>query len=103
MPLWTVEAPKRVGSNEIVVHPSFGKLPHILVRVQMVSSEKHNQPSTAPYPAPQMDLYRNMTIKDLIRTMEKLRTQVVDGRRILFPRTKREKQIYAAFGISPPL
>lgn len=49
------------------------------------------------------DLYLNMTIKDLIRTMEKLRTQVVDGRRILFPLTKRQKQIYAAFGISPPV
>jgi len=49
------------------------------------------------------DLYRNMTIKDLIRTMEKLRTQIVDGRRILFPLTKRQKQIYAVFGISPPV
>lgn len=49
------------------------------------------------------DLYRYMTIKDLIRTMEKLRIQIVDGRRILFPLTKRQKQIYAAFGISPPV
>ena len=49
------------------------------------------------------DLYRHMTIKDVIRTMEKLRTQVVDGRRILFPLTKRQKRIYAAFGISPPV
>lgn len=49
------------------------------------------------------DLYQSMTIKDLIRTMEKLRTQLVDGRRILFPLTKRQKQIYAAFGISPPV
>jgi hypothetical protein len=48
-------------------------------------------------------LYRHMTIKDLIRTMEKLKTQIVDGRRILFPLTKRQKQIYAAFGISPPV
>jgi hypothetical protein len=48
------------------------------------------------------NLYRSMTIKDLIRTMEKLRTQIVDGRRILFPLTKRQKQICAAFGISPP-
>jgi hypothetical protein len=49
------------------------------------------------------DLYRSMTMKDLIRTMEKLRTQIVDGRRIPFPLTKRQKQIYAAFGISPPV
>ncbi|MFW5718206.1 MAG: hypothetical protein ACOC0E_12260 [Spirochaetota bacterium] len=49
------------------------------------------------------DLCRNMTVKDLIRTTGKLRTRVVDGRRILFPLTKRQKQIYAAFGISPPV
>ncbi|MEX2443720.1 MAG: hypothetical protein WD492_08960 [Alkalispirochaeta sp.] len=49
------------------------------------------------------DLYRYMTIKDLIRTMEKPRTQIADGRRILFPLTKRQKQIYAAFEISPPV
>ena len=47
-------------------------------------------------------LYRNMTMKDLIRTMEKLRTQVIDGRRILFPLTKRQKNIYKTFGILPP-
>jgi hypothetical protein len=35
--------------------------------------------------------------------MEKLRIQIVDGRRILFPLTKGQKQICAAFGISPPV
>jgi len=34
-------------------------------------------------------LYKTMTMKELIRTMEKLRTQVIDGRRSLFPMTKR--------------
>jgi transposase len=47
--------------------------------------------------------YRTMTMKDLIRTMEKLRTQVIDGRRILFPLTKRQKEIYQAFEVSPPV
>ena len=49
------------------------------------------------------NLYRYMTIKDPIRTMEKLRIQIVDGRRILFPLTKRQTQTYAAFGISSPV
>ena len=49
------------------------------------------------------DLYPFMTIKDLIRTMEKLRTQTVVSRRILFPLTERQKQIYVTSGISPPV
>jgi len=49
------------------------------------------------------DLYKHMTIKDLIRTMEKLRTQIIDGKRILFPLTKKQKEIYKAFGISAPV
>lgn len=39
-------------------------------------------------------LYKQMTMKDLIRTMEKLRTQVIDDRRILFPLTKKQRGIY---------
>jgi len=48
-------------------------------------------------------LYRTMTMKDLIKTMEKLRTQVIDGRRILFPLTKRQKEIYKAFAVPIPV
>jgi hypothetical protein len=48
-------------------------------------------------------LYDKMTMKDLIRTMEKLRTQVIDDRRILFPLTRRQKDIYRAFDIAPPV
>ena len=48
-------------------------------------------------------LYQTMTMKELIRTMEKLRTQVIDGRRILFPMTKRQREIYQAFGVAPPV
>jgi len=35
--------------------------------------------------------------------MEKLRTQVIDGRRILFPLTKRQKEIYKAFAVPIPV
>ena len=48
-------------------------------------------------------LYKTMTMKELIRTMEKLRTQVIDNRRILFPMTKRQREIYQAFAVSPPV
>ena len=37
----------------------------------------------------------------LIRTMEKLRTQVIGGRRVLFPMIKRQREIYQAFGVAP--
>ena len=49
------------------------------------------------------DLYKTMTMKDLIKTMEKLRTQVIDDRRILFPLTKRQKNIYKVFGVPLPV
>jgi transposase len=47
-------------------------------------------------------LYEKMTMKELIRTLEKLRTQVIDDRRILFPLTRKQKDIYRAFDILPP-
>ena len=49
------------------------------------------------------NLYRTMTITSLIRTLEKQRTQIIDRRRILFPLTKRQKEIYAAFGVPAPV
>jgi len=48
-------------------------------------------------------LYDRMTMKDLIRTMEILRTQVIDDRRILFPLTKKQREIYEAFGQPLPV
>jgi hypothetical protein len=35
--------------------------------------------------------------------MEKLRTQVIDDRRILFPLTKKQREIYEAFGLPLPV
>ncbi len=48
-------------------------------------------------------LYKSLTMKELIRMLEKLRTQVIHGRRTLFPLIKQKKFIYKAFGISPPV
>ena len=48
-------------------------------------------------------LYKAMTMKKLIRTIEKLCTQVIDGRRSLFPMTKRQWETYHAFGAAPPV
>ena len=47
-------------------------------------------------------LYDTMTMKDLIRTMEKPGTQVIDDRKILFPLAKKQREIYEAFGLPLP-
>lgn len=46
------------------------------------------------------DLYKKMTMKKLLMTMSKLRVQIVNGTRILFPLTKDQKGIYKAFMLS---
>lgn len=48
-------------------------------------------------------LYGKMTMKKLILTLTKLRLQIVNGVRILFPVTKTQRTIYEAFGISEPV
>jgi transposase len=48
-------------------------------------------------------LYRDMTMKELIRTLEKLRLQYIAGNRILYPLSKGRKDILSAFAFSPPL
>ena len=48
-------------------------------------------------------LYKTMTMKKLINTLEKLRVQYLGGTRILFPVTKEQKDIYVAFGFKEPL
>jgi len=42
-------------------------------------------------------------MKDLTRTMEKLRAQVIDDRRIQFTLTKKQREIYEAFGLPLPV
>ena len=48
------------------------------------------------------DIYRYMTMKSLIKTLEKLRVQYINGSRILFPLTKQQKDIYDAFDLDYP-
>lgn len=48
-------------------------------------------------------LYRAMTMKKLLLTLEKLRVQYLAGTRILFPLTKEQKNIFEAFGFSEPV
>jgi hypothetical protein len=42
-------------------------------------------------------------MKKLLLTLAKLRLQIVNGERILFPVTKEQRTIYEAFGISEPV
>ena len=46
------------------------------------------------------DLYRTMTMKKLLKALERLRVQYIKGNRILFPLTKTQKTIFDAFDLS---
>ena len=48
------------------------------------------------------NLYKKMTMKDLIKNMEKIKTQIIKDRRILFPLTKKQKDIFKFFEIEKP-
>lgn len=48
-------------------------------------------------------LYRSMTMKKMIKTLEKLRIQHINGNRILYPITKEQKEIFKAFGLNEPV
>jgi hypothetical protein len=48
-------------------------------------------------------LYRSMTMKKMIKTLEKLRIQRINGNRILYPITKEQKEIFKAFGLKEPV
>ena len=48
-------------------------------------------------------LYRQMTMKKLLMTLSKLRIQVINGTRILFPLTKLQKDVYKAFSVDEPV
>ena len=48
-------------------------------------------------------LYYHLTFKRLIHTLEKLRVQYINGKRILFPVTKEQNDIYRAFNIDNPV
>lgn len=47
-------------------------------------------------------LYERMTMKQLIRTLSKLRLHVIGGVRVVAPVTKEQREIFDAFGVEPP-
>lgn len=49
------------------------------------------------------NLYKNMTMKNLLIILSKLRVQHINGVRILFPLTKQQKSIFKAFGVDQPV
>jgi transposase len=49
------------------------------------------------------DMYRDRTMKQLIRTLDKQKLQTIDGNRILYPITKEQKDIYEKFGLDLPV
>jgi hypothetical protein len=50
----------------------------------------------------QKKMYRNITMKDVLLTLKKLRVQKIAGENILFPVTMEQRSIYNAFSIKPP-
>jgi transposase len=49
------------------------------------------------------DLYKTMTVDKLLMTLSKLKMIVIDGYHILRPVTKEQREIFSAFGLTPPL
>ena len=48
------------------------------------------------------DIYKDMTMKELLMTLRKLRVQYINGTRILFPVSKAQKHIFESFSIPLP-
>jgi hypothetical protein len=51
----------------------------------------------------QKKMYRDMSMKDVLLTLKKLRVQRIAGESILFPVTLEQRSIYNAFSIKPPV
>lgn len=49
------------------------------------------------------NLYKKMTMKEMLMILKKLRVQYVNGHRILFPLTKEQKTIFDAFSLKEPM
>lgn len=49
------------------------------------------------------DLYKRMTVKELIISLKKLRVQTIQDNRILFPLSREQKTIFEAFSIQEPV
>jgi transposase len=48
-------------------------------------------------------LYKSMTMKQMLRTLSKLRVQEVSGDLIVYPATKAQKEIFDAFDVAVPM
>jgi transposase len=49
------------------------------------------------------NMYESYTISKMLKTLERLRVQYVNGDRIIFPLTAEQKNIFDVFGIVPPV
>jgi transposase len=48
-------------------------------------------------------MYERMTLKKMLKTLERLRVQYINGKRIVYPLTSGQKDVFDAFGIPHPL
>jgi transposase len=49
------------------------------------------------------NMYESYTISKMLKNLERLRVQYVNGDRIIFPLTAEQKYIFKAFGVAPPV
>jgi transposase len=49
------------------------------------------------------DMYESMTLKKLLKTLERFRVQYINGKKIVYPLTSEQKAIFDAFGMSHPM
>jgi transposase len=49
------------------------------------------------------DMYKNITLKQLLHTLSKHRIQEINGTRIIYPATKEQRNIYKVFKIEEPV
>jgi hypothetical protein len=48
-------------------------------------------------------LYERMTLKKMLKTLERLRIQYINGKRIVYPLTSAQKDVFDAFGLPHPM
>jgi transposase len=49
------------------------------------------------------DMYENMTLKKLLKTLERFRVQYINDKKIVYPITSEQKNIFDAFGVTYPM
>ncbi len=81
----------RVHSNERMLNKSFVSFISLIVLSQIHRTML------------EQDLYRKMTMKQMLLTLAKLRLQEINDVRILFPLTKEQRKIFKAFDVKEPV